>query len=1789
MRRLKLFFACLLMAVLSIGNVWGSTEETITLSNGSFSTDHIDWSGTSCTVSQTKGTSSTAVNSSYISAPRVYKGHVLSFVAKTNYKIDSIKITVSGTYYGNSMTAGTAISSGTVTDNTTAVSRSWTSTSGGTHVIKSVNSSGLSAIYIQNVASSNNVQLRPTSIKVYYTSSSTSPSVVANPTSLNFGSVEQNASVAGKTFSVTGSNLTGAITIATPTGYNVNPTSITPSNGAITATNVTVTPVTTNQGTFNGNVTISGGGLTSNVTVGLTMTVTPPFDGKVLEIKNTDFATSYTNANGDHTLGCVTLNSYQVGNYSSSIQFQKNTGYIYNKTALGEIAKIEITKTGNNNLVVYEGTEENPTTTSITGTADGNVTTYTFSSGKSYFRIFCNNTAASNVTPIKVYYYPTSKAVTLSAGSNGSLTATVDAAAIASGDNVEMCKTVAITATPNTGYKIKSLTVTDEDDDEVEVTNNEFVMPAKAVTIAATFEATKTLTGITITNPATQTTFWQGVPFNYDGLEVTAHFDGAADEVVTPTSVTGSTATAGENITVTVSYTEGTTETAEYTINVKAVPSTAEAPYTVAEARSLYDAYNAASISQPTVYVKGVVTSASMETSTNANAAAYKDKAYNVYVKDAETDGSVTFEFYRMFKDNTSAAFTEGDIVVGDTLIANGTLYKYSSTFEFSAGCYMVERIPYTAPKTSIANTKETAYTIAQALEFAADPITYETTDPVYIKGVVYQFDHYTSTSNIYIRDEEKTPADGKFEFFKCAGLKIGEADPVAFEEDGVVELDTVIGYGVMTYYSKNDIWEFPEVNYVVEHKHYIAPVVSVTGVELNKESTSLEVGETETLVATVAPENATNKAVTWASDDETVATVDENGVVTAVAAGTATITVTTTDGSFTDDCEVTVTAADPTKHVVTFDATVDKGESPLSKSNITFTCSNGVLNNESEYRLYKSSTTTFACSVGNITKIEFTGVSGNPVSGFGDPEEGTLVTDGNDGVWTGNAASVSFVASGAQVRATEIKVTYKEDNRADANLAWDPAEDIEITVGDAFTAPTLVKPNDITIANITITSNNESLATVSEGVVSLVTDATGDATITATFTGDENYKPATVSYNITVNEAGLDNVTFDSSEDHAESGETTITKGGFTLSFTSGSMDGTQAEYRLYKSQTMTLSSTDYLIKKIEFTCTSGNPITGFANAAGLDKDNNEWTGESNTVELTASNAQVRMTKIKVFYVEDTRAAAGLAWDPAQDITLTVGEALSAPALQNPNNIDAAEITIASSKTTVATVSEGVVSLVANATGTTTITATFAGNATYKPATVSYKITVNPAYSIYVSPSLNVNFGSVEQDAEVADKKVTVTFTNVPATTLTLEGAGASAFTISPDAAMTESGDITISASSANVGTFAATLTISDDAGNATSKVVNLSITVNEPSDEETPVSTTSQWVAATEIVDGMTVLITGVKSDVTYAMGASSGNGNNRTSVAGSLSEGIFTPGANTMPFILVSTGAEDTYYIKTTTDKYLYNASTSNNSYLKTKAEQEDASWTITLDNSGNAVITSVENTNRQIMRFNLNGTSNPLFNCYASGQQNIKLYVPYVAPEPEPQYTDIRTGLTAGNYYTLCYPKAMTAIQGGTLWSFAGKDASTAYLVQEEAPFVAGRPYIIYAESDKLEAVLEGDDVAAGNYNGLYGTLEDMDAAALSTAGATHMLKNNELRPIGTNNHLDANRAYIKLADISAPSLAPGRNIRKMPLQQEVVTGIDALNASEAPVKMMIDGQLFILRGEKMYNANGQLVK
>ena len=118
----------------------------------------------------------------------------------------------------------------------------------------------------------------------------------------------------------------------------------------------------------------------------------------------------------------------------------------------------------------------------------------------------------------------------------------------------------------------------------------------------------------------------------------------------------------------------------------------------------------------------------------------------------------------------------------------------------------------------------------------------------------------------------------------------------------------------------------------------WTANTVAVIGVALDYTTATLQVGGTQTLNVTFNPTNATNQNVTWSSSAEGVATVDTNGKVTAVAAGSATITVTTEDGSKTATCEVTVEAASGGggETQVTYTITGTSGEHCFTTGNTT-------------------------------------------------------------------------------------------------------------------------------------------------------------------------------------------------------------------------------------------------------------------------------------------------------------------------------------------------------------------------------------------------------------------------------------------------------------------------------------------------------------------------------------------------------------------------------------------------------------------------------------------------------------------------------------------------------------------------------------------------------------------------------------------------------------------------------------------------------------------------------------
>ena len=372
---------------------------TVTLSSGNFADGKITWTESNFIVEQLKGNSSTNVNSSYISGPRLYKGHILHFGANDGYAITSITIDYNGSYKGNSMTAGIAVSNNVVTDNSTAVSRTWDTEDGGSHLVSSASDDGLSDIYIQNVASGSNIQLRPTKISVEYKSTAAPENpMTANPVlELSNTSVE-----VGKTIT-----LSATYTPSTP-DENITCTSSDPKKlsvsgegspwvltGLDTAASVTVTVA----GAYSKK--------SSSVTVTVIAAIQSSDDKALVPAKLGLSGTSYTDGNdGNHQHDAVTYTTLNVAEKTAAFQFRANSkgnGNFFNVDAFSinssnvDIKAItlymsseDLNTQSNTDIHVYEGTSSEPTSEVLvdggTVSATG-INYYPFTSGKSFFRI----------------------------------------------------------------------------------------------------------------------------------------------------------------------------------------------------------------------------------------------------------------------------------------------------------------------------------------------------------------------------------------------------------------------------------------------------------------------------------------------------------------------------------------------------------------------------------------------------------------------------------------------------------------------------------------------------------------------------------------------------------------------------------------------------------------------------------------------------------------------------------------------------------------------------------------------------------------------------------------------------------------------------------------------------------------------------------------------------------------------------------------------------------------------------------------------------------------------------------------------------------------------------------------------------------------------------------------------------------------------------------------------------------------------------------------------------------
>ena len=248
---------------------------------------------------------------------------------------------------------------------------------------------------------------------------------------------------------------------------------------------------------------------------------------------------------------------------------------------------------------------------------------------------------------------------------------------------------------------------------------------------------------------------------------------------------------------------------------------------------------------------------------------------------------------------------------------------------------------------------------------------------------------------------------------------------------------------------------------------------VSVTEVGLNKTSTTLVEGETETLVATVMPENATDKSVVWESGNESAATVSQEGLVTAVGEGKATITVKTNDGGFSASCEVTVK-----KKVIAVTGV------KLSAASMTL--------REGDRGILTATVEPANATNKNVewwtTDLDIVSVTSAPGGSTGYVEARKA----------GKTTVTVKTENGEFSASCEITVEKKEVPVT--GITIEPSS-LKLPVGDTYSLIPHVQPNDATNQDIKWLSTNESVATVNaEGKVTAV--AAGSAEIRAMLEG---------------------------------------------------------------------------------------------------------------------------------------------------------------------------------------------------------------------------------------------------------------------------------------------------------------------------------------------------------------------------------------------------------------------------------------------------------------------------------------------------------------------------------------------------------------------------------------------------------------------------------------------------------------------------------------------------------------
>ena len=254
---------------------------------------------------------------------------------------------------------------------------------------------------------------------------------------------------------------------------------------------------------------------------------------------------------------------------------------------------------------------------------------------------------------------------------------------------------------------------------------------------------------------------------------------------------------------------------------------------------------------------------------------------------------------YSLSVNRTTISFTANETTY-QTVLVTTDAKSWDATS--SESWIMIKKVGKTLQLTPTANTESSERTAIVSITAASAPaitLTVTQAGAILITGIT--LNKTTTTLNVGATEQLTVTIEPNDANFKTVYWSSDNSSIATVSSTGLI---TAVAGGTATItVTTQDGNKTATCNVTV--------IQNVSGVTLSKTTTTLSVGQTEQLTATVTPPNATNPIVTWSSSNTAVATVASNGIITAIAVGTVTITVTTQDGNKTAQCSVKV--VDPT------------------------------------------------------------------------------------------------------------------------------------------------------------------------------------------------------------------------------------------------------------------------------------------------------------------------------------------------------------------------------------------------------------------------------------------------------------------------------------------------------------------------------------------------------------------------------------------------------------------------------------------------------------------------------------------------------------------------------------------------------------------------------------------------------------------------------------------------------------------------------------------------------------